>query len=170
MENKPVSHQSIGSQAASTARRNITATSLCFAKRFPAVFVPVPLLGIKTELSLSLYNIFLFQNHFYKKKGKSPQASCKHHCTTISAISLHSEKKCVFLYPVFSEGPEGKSTFSQMWNIFPQKDVSLPAGVIVVLEPQSARLALFELLLLLLLIPLALNLELSKLQEWKELH
>lgn len=45
MENKQGSQQSIGAQAASTARRNITATSLCFAKRFPAIFVPVPSLG-----------------------------------------------------------------------------------------------------------------------------
>ena len=27
------------------------------------------------------------------------------------AISLNSEKKCILLYPVFLEGPEGKSTF-----------------------------------------------------------
>lgn len=95
---------------------------------------------------------------------EKPQAGCKQYCTTLPVISLHSENKCVFLYPVFLEGPEGKSTFCQMWNIFPTKE-SLPTGVIVVLVSQSAMLALFDTSFL-KKIPLVLSLELSKLQKW----
>lgn len=105
-----------------------------------------------------------------RREGKAPRLTVNITAQQ-SPPSLSTLKRNVYFYVLSFWKSQKESLLSARCGTFSPTDLPgfFPAGVIVLLVFQSAMLAFFVTFFF-FLIPLVLNLELSKLREWKEPH